>query len=104
MLLPQLGPIVLENTIPLAAVGVFAVAYRIPSALYQVPGIVAGAFYPVLFRHYNHQQTDKHLQLNILQVKLMSLVGMLTALPFIIYPILPFHYCLEINGLQPEMR
>ncbi|MEW4241107.1 oligosaccharide flippase family protein [Priestia megaterium] len=82
MLLPQLGPIVLENTIPLAAVGVFAVAYRIPSALYQVPGIVAGAFYPVLFRHYNHQQTDKHLELNILQVKLMSLVGMLTALPF----------------------
>ncbi|NGY93847.1 oligosaccharide flippase family protein [Bacillus megaterium] len=66
----------------LAAVGVFAVAYRIPSALYQVPGIVAGAFYPV-FRHYNHhQQADKHLKLNILQVKLMSLVGMVTALPF----------------------
>lgn len=45
MLTPQLGPLVLEKTLPLALVGLFAVAYRIPSALYQIPGVIAGAFF-----------------------------------------------------------
>ena len=50
MLTPQLGPLVLEKTLPLTLVGLFAVAYRIPSALYQVPGVIAGAFLPLLFK------------------------------------------------------
>ena len=41
---PQLAPILLNYTLPLSMVGVFAVAYRMPAALYQVPGVIAGAF------------------------------------------------------------
>ncbi|MCA1032034.1 oligosaccharide flippase family protein [Bacillus timonensis] len=82
MLLPQLGPIVLERTLPLALVGIFSVAYRIPSALHQVPGIIAGAFYPVLFRYFNHNQLLEHLKLNILQIKVMGLIGVVITIPF----------------------
>lgn len=42
---PQLAPILLNYTLPLSMVGVFAVAYRMPAALYQVPGVIAGAFF-----------------------------------------------------------
>jgi len=76
MLTPQLGPLVLEKTLPLALVGLFAVAYRIPSALYQIPGVIAGAFFPLLFKHYNQGELDEHTRLNILQMKTMSFIGM----------------------------
>lgn len=76
MLTPQLGPLVLEKTLPLTLVGLFAVAYRIPSALYQVPGVIAGAFYPLLFKNYNEGKLKEHTQLNILQMKIMSYIGM----------------------------
>lgn len=76
VLLPQLGPIVLEKTITLTQVGFFAVAYRIPSALYQIPGVLAGAFYPALFKSYNGKGVEEHLQLNLLQLKMMALTGM----------------------------
>lgn len=76
MLTPQLGPLVLEKTLPLMLVGLFAVAYRIPSALYQVPGVIAGAFYPLLFKHYNKGKLREHTRLNILQMKMMSYIGM----------------------------
>ena len=42
VLLPQLGPIILEKTVTLKQVGFFAVAYRIPQALNQLPNVVAG--------------------------------------------------------------
>lgn len=76
MLTPQLGPLVLEKTLPLTLVGLFAVAYRIPSALYQVPGVIAGAFFPLLFKHYNQGELEEHTRLNILQMKIMSFVGL----------------------------
>ncbi|KMY52401.1 oligosaccharide flippase family protein [Peribacillus loiseleuriae] len=76
MLTPQLGPLVLERTLPLTLVGLFAVAYRIPSALYQVPGVIAGAFFPLLFKHYNRGELEVHTRLNILQMKMMSFIGM----------------------------
>lgn len=76
MLTPQLGPLVLEKTLPLTLVGIFAVAYRIPSALYQLPGVIAGAFFPLLFKHYNQGKLMEHTQLNMLQMKMMSLIGM----------------------------
>ncbi|MFT9597489.1 oligosaccharide flippase family protein [Mesobacillus sp.] len=81
MLLPQLGPLVLEKTITMTEVGIFAVAYRIPSALYQIPGVIAGAFYPVLFHHFHHGEQQEHLRLNILQAKIMGLIGMLMTIP-----------------------
>lgn len=76
MLTPQLGPLVLEKTLPLALVGLFAVAYRIPSALYQIPGVIAGAFFPLLFKRYNQGELAEHTRLNILQMKIMSYIGM----------------------------
>lgn len=82
VLLPHIGPIILEKTIPIAAVGLFAVAYRIPQALQQVPFIVAGAYYPVLFRSFQHQNLEEHLDHQISQTKIMSLVGMMMVLPF----------------------
>ncbi|MBN9655002.1 oligosaccharide flippase family protein [Halobacillus sp. GSS1] len=82
VLLPHIGPIILEKTIPIAAVGLFAVAYRIPQALQQIPFIVAGAYYPVLFRSFQHQNLREHLNHQISQTKIMSLVGMMMVLPF----------------------
>ncbi|MCA0987046.1 oligosaccharide flippase family protein [Guptibacillus algicola] len=81
VILPQLGPILLEKTVSLSEVGLFAVAYRIPQALLQLPFIVAGAFYPVLFRYYNSNLIDKHASLNMIQMKAMGLVGMAMTVP-----------------------
>ena len=75
MLTPQLGPLVLEKTLPLTLVGLFAVAYRIPSALYQVPGVIAGAFFPLLFKTFNQGKLEEHTRLTILQMKIMSYIG-----------------------------
>lgn len=81
MILPQLGPLVLEKTVSLNELGNFSVAYRIPAALYQIPGVVAGAFYPVLFRYYNSKDLIKHKELNFLQVKIMGLMGICLCIP-----------------------
>ncbi|OOR05102.1 sugar translocase [Bacillus cereus] len=72
---PQLAPILLNYTLPLNMVGIFAVAYRMPAALYQVPGVIAGAFFPVLFKHYNQNNIEEHTRLNMLQIKSMAVVG-----------------------------
>lgn len=82
VLLPHLGPLVLERTLTLEEVGMFAVAYRIPQALQQVTFIVAGAYYPVLFRYFNSGNFLEHLRLLLLQTKLMALIGMGLSLPF----------------------
>jgi O-antigen/teichoic acid export membrane protein len=82
VMLPQLGPLVLEKTITLKEVGLFAVAYRIPQALQQIPFIVAGAYYPVLFRSFNNNLLDDHLRYNIELLKIISLVGMAITIPF----------------------
>lgn len=85
MFLPQLGPLILEKVAGLQQVGYFAAAFRIPAMLYQVPGILAAAFYPLLFRLGNEQDLPAHLELNTMELKLMSLLGMLMALPFLLY-------------------
>lgn len=72
---PQLSPILLNYTLPLSMVGVFAVAYRMPAALYQVPGVIAGAFFPVLFKQYNQHNLEGHTKLNMLQIKSMAVAG-----------------------------
>jgi O-antigen/teichoic acid export membrane protein len=82
ILLPHIGPIVLEQTLSWKEVGYFAVAYRIPQALQQVPFIIAGAFYPVLFRLFQAGDHLEHVRKSISQVKLMGFVGMLAAIPF----------------------
>jgi O-antigen/teichoic acid export membrane protein len=85
MMLPQLGPLVLERVTNISEVGYFAAAYRIPVVLYQIPGVLAAAFYPLLFRYGNEKKLDEHLKLNLLQLKFMNLIGMLMALPFALY-------------------
>lgn len=82
VLSPHLGPIILEKTISLNEVGQFAVAYRIPQALQQIPFIVAGAYYPVLFKAYNNNLPGEHMKHLKLQIKLMAIVGMLMTVPF----------------------
>jgi O-antigen/teichoic acid export membrane protein len=82
ILLPQIGPIILEQTMTWKEVGYFAVAYRIPQALQQVPFIIAGAFYPVLFRLFEAGDHQEHVRKSSTQVKLMGLVGILAAIPF----------------------
>ncbi|MFC0525533.1 lipopolysaccharide biosynthesis protein [Pontibacillus salicampi] len=82
ILLPQIGPIVLEQTLSWKEVGYFAVAYRIPQALQQLPFIVAGAYFPVLFRLFEAGNYQQHLRMSISQVKLMLLAGMMASIPF----------------------
>lgn len=85
MLLPQIGPIVIEKASSLKESGFFSAAYRIPSLLYQIPGVVAAAFYPVLFRLGNNKDFSKHLELNTRQLKIMSFLGISMAIPFLFY-------------------
>ncbi|WP_062237237.1 oligosaccharide flippase family protein [Fictibacillus sp. FJAT-27399] len=86
LMLPQLGPLVLERVTSFQQVGYYAAAIRIPIVLYQVPGVLATAFYPLLFEYGNKNQKENHLKLNIFQLKLMSTLGIIMAIPFLFYP------------------
>lgn len=85
MILPQMGPIIIERASDLKEAGYFSAAYRIPVLLYQIPGVVAAAFYPVLFRLGNNQELDRHTDLNRKQLKTMSFLGFAMAIPFLYY-------------------
>lgn len=78
---PQLGPIILEKTLTLKEVGLFAVAYRIPQALQQLPLIIAGAYRPVMFNRYHSKEAHEHLKLNVMLIKMMALFGMVITVP-----------------------
>ncbi|QSB49338.1 flippase [Parageobacillus toebii] len=86
IILPQLGPIILEKSTNLKEVGYFAAAYKIPSVLYSIPGVIAAAFYPLLFKYGNNKEFSKHEKLSIIQLKFMSALGIIMALPFLVYP------------------
>ncbi|WP_326847719.1 flippase [Priestia endophytica] len=86
MLIPHIGMLTIEKVLSLKEVGFYSVSYRIPTALYQIPGVVAGAFYPVLFKHHSSNNYIAHRETNIKQVKIMSLMGMLASLPLFFYP------------------
>ncbi|MBY6037223.1 oligosaccharide flippase family protein [Fictibacillus nanhaiensis] len=92
ILSPHLGPLVLEKTLTLKEVGLFAVAYRIPQALMQIPFVVAGAFRPVLFRHHQHNQPEEHTFHHIRLVKVMALFGIVMTIPL-------YYFSEEIIGL-----
>lgn len=85
MMLPQLGPLTLERVTTLAQVGIFAAAYRIPMVLYKIPGTVATAFYPLLFKYGNNKDYSKHLELCTLEMKIMSFLGIIISIPFLFY-------------------
>lgn len=85
LLLPQLGLIILERTTDMQQVGYFSAAFRIPNVLYSIPGVLATAFYPQLFR-YGNNDSSRHFNLNVKEIKSMSLIGIALALPFALYP------------------
>jgi O-antigen/teichoic acid export membrane protein len=85
MILPQVPPIILEKVTSFEQVGYFSAAYRIPSILYQIPGVVAAAFYPMLFRYGSNKQYEKHLEMSIMEAKIMTLLGGCMIIPFLSY-------------------
>jgi len=84
-IIPQLGPIILEKILSLQDVGYFSAAYRIPSYLYVIPGIVATAFYPRLFKLYNQGEFAKHSNLSKIQIKIMTTITSIVTMPFIFF-------------------
>jgi O-antigen/teichoic acid export membrane protein len=82
--LPQLGPLILSKVTSFAEVGNFSVAYRIPSVLSQIPGVLARAFYPELFR-LGSSDPATHLRLGVQELKFMALIAFALALPLAIY-------------------
>ena len=72
MLLPQLGPIILEKVSTYNQVGFFGAASKIPAVLYQIPGVIAAAFYPRLFAFGNEKNIEEHRKLSSFELKLMS--------------------------------
>lgn len=85
-MIPQMGPIILEKVSVLSSVGIFTTAYKIPSMLYQVPGVIATAFYPRLFVYGNNRDYRNHRKLTAYEIKFMSFIGVLLSLPFILDP------------------
>ncbi len=85
MALPQVGTLILQKVSVLQEVGYFAAAYRIPGLLYMIPGTVAGAFYPLLFRQ-GHLDIYNHANIAAVQLKVMTILSVTLALPFLLYP------------------
>ncbi|MFT8323523.1 MAG: oligosaccharide flippase family protein [Bacillus sp. (in: firmicutes)] len=87
MTLPQLGPIILSKVVDLSGVAFFSTAYKFPSVLYQIPGVVAVAFYPRLFKLGNDKNTNnEHRSLSYIELKIMSFLGIAISIPFIMDP------------------
>lgn len=86
MTLPQLGPIILEKVAPLDEVAFFGAAFKIPAVLYQIPGVIAAAFYPRLFAFGNEKNIEEHRKLSYFELKLMSFLGIGISIPFIANP------------------
>ncbi|HFJ9488409.1 oligosaccharide flippase family protein [Bacillus cereus] len=86
IIMPLIGPIILEKVSNLKEVGYFNAALRIPSVLYQVPGIIAAAFYPVLFRLIAEKKNEMHTQMIVKEIKLMTLLSVFMVIPIIEYP------------------
>lgn len=69
----------------LQEVGYFSAVYRIPGLLYRIPGTLAAAFYPRLFR-VGAVNPIEHVKLSGRELKFMSIIGGGLALPFALYP------------------
>lgn len=86
MLIPMLGPLILEKLLTVGDVGMYSQAFRIPSVLYQFPAIIATAFYPKLFALGAENKIKEHRKTNALELKLMGGLGMILSLPFVLAP------------------
>lgn len=86
MLIPQIGPLILDRVLTVKEVGYYAAAFKIPSVLYQFPGVIATAFYPRLFQLGNEKKYKEHRAMSGFELKIMSILGALLALPFVVAP------------------
>ncbi|WP_448162913.1 oligosaccharide flippase family protein [Bacillus mobilis] len=86
MLLPSLGPIILEKVTSYENIAYFGTAAKIPTVLYQIPGVIAAAFYPKLFSFGNDNNYIEHRKLSYFELKLMSFLGIGISIPFIADP------------------
>lgn len=83
--IPQIGTLILEKVSSLTEVGIFSAAVKIPLLLYQIPGIIATAFYPELFKLYNDKMYDRHQKLNNIQIRIMGYLGIMMFIPVYLY-------------------
>lgn len=86
MLIPQIGPLILDKVLTTTELGYYAAAFKIPSVLYQFPGVIATAFYPRLFQLGNEKAYEKHRSMSGFELKIMSILGAILALPFVVNP------------------
>lgn len=84
LILPQLGPLILEKVSGLTDVGYFSVAYKIPNLLYSIPSVVAVAFYPALFSLWATDKQEHHRMVRR-ELKVMSALGFGLPLPIMAY-------------------
>ena len=86
MLIPQIGPLILDKVLTTTELGYYAAAFKIPSVLYQFPGVIATAFYPRLFQLGNEKAYEEHRSMSGFELKIMSILGAILALPFVVNP------------------
>ena len=86
MLIPQIGPLILDKILTTKELGYYAAAFKIPSVLYQFPGVIATAFYPRLFQLGNEKNYREHRVMSGFELKSMSILGAVLALPLIVNP------------------
>ncbi len=86
MLIPQVGPLILDKILTTKELGYYAAAFKIPSVLYQFPGVIAMAFYPRLFHLGNEKNYEEHRAMSGFELKSMSILGGILALPLIVSP------------------
>ncbi|WP_197093053.1 oligosaccharide flippase family protein [Carnobacterium maltaromaticum] len=86
MLIPQIGPLILDKILTIKELGYYAAAFKIPSVLYQFPGVIATAFYPRLFHLGNEKEYEQHRAMSGFELKSMSILGAILALPLIVNP------------------
>lgn len=86
MLIPQIGPLILDKILTINELGYYAAAFKIPSVLYQFPGVIATAFYPRLFHLGNEKKYEEHRSMSGFELKSMSILGAILALPLIVNP------------------
>lgn len=84
--LPQMGFIVLNRVADLYQVGCFSAAMRIPLILYLIPGTVASAFYPLIFKQMHDNNEKFCIVLAAMEQAMMLMLSVFVAIPFIFYP------------------
>lgn len=100
MLIPQLGPLIIEKVLSVESVGFYSAAFKIPSVLYQFPAIIATAFYPRLFNLGNRNLLEEHKKMSGYELQAMTLLGIILSLPFVLEPVFWIYSLLGSRWMQ----